>query len=265
MAAAFCAAAFALSPVFAAEPDTVVIGGPENQGPPVIVDLGAIDEAVGAPSGTPDQVKLHPAGKAAVHLHKAGSKPAKAAAAKSKDESKPTAAEAPPQVAPVQTASVTPAETKPAAPPAETPPAPAQTPPPPTPQVAALPSAPKPLTPPPQPEAAPQPEKPGQPSNNFRVLFVVESDQLQDPAPGDLDGLAAKLKTNDQRLQIIAYASGSADQSSAARRLSLKRALTVREFLIERGVRSTRMDVRALGNQSGEGPPDRVDIVLESH
>ena len=78
-----------------------------------------------------------------------------------------------------------------------------------------------------------------------------------------LDSLADKLKGNESRAQIIAFASGSADQSSAARRLSLKRALGVREYLIARGIRSQRMDLRALGNESGEGPPDRVDIVID--
>ena len=40
------------------------------------------------------------------------------------------------------------------------------------------------------------------------------------------------------------------------------RALAVRAFLIERGVRSTRIDVRAMGKQSEGGPSERVDVVL---
>ncbi len=47
---------------------------------------------------------------------------------------------------------------------------------------------------------------------------------------------------------------------SKARRLSLSRALAVRAFLIDQGVRSTRMDVRALGDKVQDGPSDRVDI-----
>jgi outer membrane protein OmpA-like peptidoglycan-associated protein len=60
----------------------------------------------------------------------------------------------------------------------------------------------------------------------------------------------------------VAYAAGNDDATSQARRLSLSRALAVRSYLIEHGVRSTRMDVRALGNKVPEGPPDRVDVML---
>jgi outer membrane protein OmpA-like peptidoglycan-associated protein len=96
-----------------------------------------------------------------------------------------------------------------------------------------------------------------------RLLFQAEADNMQDAARLSLDALAEKLKANDARAQIIAYAAGTADQSSAARRLSLKRALGVREYLISKGIRSQRMDLRALGNESGEGPPDRVDVVID--
>jgi outer membrane protein OmpA-like peptidoglycan-associated protein len=63
------------------------------------------------------------------------------------------------------------------------------------------------------------------------------------------------------RLQLQAYASGGDDQGGQARRLSLSRALAVRGYLIEQGIASTRIDVRALGRAS-EGPPDRVDLLM---
>jgi hypothetical protein len=66
------------------------------------------------------------------------------------------------------------------------------------------------------------------------------------------------------RLQLLAYAGGGAQTPSQARRLSLSRALAVRSKLIEKGIRSTRIDVRALGNKSEGGPPDRVDIIITS-
>ena len=59
-----------------------------------------------------------------------------------------------------------------------------------------------------------------------------------------------------------AFAGGSSGSPSVARRLSLSRALAVRAFLIEEGVRSTRIDVRALGNRAEGGPAERVDVVL---
>jgi outer membrane protein OmpA-like peptidoglycan-associated protein len=42
--------------------------------------------------------------------------------------------------------------------------------------------------------------------------------------------------------------------------MSLSRALAIRSFLIENGVRSTRIDVRALGNKTTEEPFNRVDL-----
>jgi outer membrane protein OmpA-like peptidoglycan-associated protein len=61
---------------------------------------------------------------------------------------------------------------------------------------------------------------------------------------------------------LQAFADGTADTASQARRLSLSRALSIRSYLIEQGLVSTRMDVRALGNRFESGPPDRVDVVI---
>jgi len=61
----------------------------------------------------------------------------------------------------------------------------------------------------------------------------------------------------------MAYAGGGGD-ASKARRLSLSRALAVRTYLIEQGIGSTRIDVRALGNAAEGGPPDRVDLLMLS-
>jgi outer membrane protein OmpA-like peptidoglycan-associated protein len=64
------------------------------------------------------------------------------------------------------------------------------------------------------------------------------------------------------RIQLLAYAGQASDSASQARRLSLSRALAARSQLIEQGVRSTRIDVRALGNKSAGGPTDRIDIIV---
>jgi outer membrane protein OmpA-like peptidoglycan-associated protein len=79
-----------------------------------------------------------------------------------------------------------------------------------------------------------------------------------------LDAIVARLKANDAlRVQLIAHAAGGEDDAIDARRLSLARAVAVRAYLIEGGVRSLRMDVRALGNRpDGGGPTDRVDLVI---
>jgi outer membrane protein OmpA-like peptidoglycan-associated protein len=82
-----------------------------------------------------------------------------------------------------------------------------------------------------------------------------------------LDRLATSLSGSEaQRLQVVAYAASQGNNSSAARRLSLSRALAVRSYLIDKGIRSTRIDVRAMGAPEGanSGPADRVDLVLVS-
>lgn len=95
------------------------------------------------------------------------------------------------------------------------------------------------------------------------IGFAVGAADLPGDGKSVLDQAVAQLKKDDSaRLQIVAYASGGDDSGSQARRLSLSRALAVRSYLIDQGVRSTRMDVRALGNRSAGGSPDRVDILV---
>jgi outer membrane protein OmpA-like peptidoglycan-associated protein len=96
-----------------------------------------------------------------------------------------------------------------------------------------------------------------------RIDFGVNVSDLPPTGRESLDKAAAEMKRDDgTRLQIVAYATGGDESGSQARRLSLSRALAVRSYLIDQGIRSTRMDVRALGNRSPDGPADRVDIVL---
>ena len=66
----------------------------------------------------------------------------------------------------------------------------------------------------------------------------------------------------DFRLQLLAYAGGQDLSSSKTRRMSLSRALAVRSYLIVNGVRSTQIDVRALGSKTNEEPMNRVDLNL---
>ena len=96
----------------------------------------------------------------------------------------------------------------------------------------------------------------------LRLLFEGSTTQLDAAAQQQLQQMAAALAANNQRIQLKAFASGTSDRPSAARRESLSRALAVRSYLIENGVRSTRIDVRALGAPSDGGPSDRVDVIL---
>ena len=99
--------------------------------------------------------------------------------------------------------------------------------------------------------------------SSVRVGFGIGSAKLDSPAEADLKKIADALKADSAlRIQLLAYAGGTGNSASQARRLSLSRALAARSSLINQGVRSSRIDVRALGNKSGGGPADRIDIIL---
>jgi outer membrane protein OmpA-like peptidoglycan-associated protein len=110
------------------------------------------------------------------------------------------------------------------------------------------------------PAAAPATLAPG---GTARILFSAGNAEIPDDAKTRLDAIITQLTANErERLQLVAYANGTANEANQARRISLQRALEIRKYLMERGVPATRMDVRALGNRSeGKDPPDRVDIV----
>jgi len=97
----------------------------------------------------------------------------------------------------------------------------------------------------------------------IRILYAADATDLPEEARRDLDRIAAWLRANPGvRVQIVGYASESAKTGSQARRRSLFRTLAVRTYLIENGVLSTRMDVRALGDRTEEEPKDRVEVKL---
>ncbi len=101
------------------------------------------------------------------------------------------------------------------------------------------------------------------PGRAMQIVFKSTASKLPDTAKAGLKTLAAKLKGQPAlRLQLMAYAGGESLSSGKARRLSLSRALSVRSYLIENGVRSTRIDVRALGNKTAEEPLNRVDVTV---
>tara|TARA_E500000318_G_scaffold101870_1_gene105726 strand:- start:34 stop:1191 length:1158 start_codon:yes stop_codon:yes gene_type:complete len=120
-------------------------------------------------------------------------------------------------------------------------------------QVAAASPAPK--TPAPAPKASS--------GGAISIAFDAETKSLPTNASGTLNEVAEKMKADkSMRVQLLAYASAGERSEAKARRLSLSRALEVRSYLIGKGIASTRMDVRALGNQSPSGSPDRVDLTL---
>ena len=96
------------------------------------------------------------------------------------------------------------------------------------------------------------------------ILFSIEETELPESATPTLNSLVAQMKGNESlRVQLMAYASSADGSASSVRRKSLSRALSVREFLMDQGIQSTRIEVRALGDQNEGGEPNRVDAVIE--
>jgi outer membrane protein OmpA-like peptidoglycan-associated protein len=92
--------------------------------------------------------------------------------------------------------------------------------------------------------------------------FVHGTENIGNDETPVLDRLVAVLKAHsDVRITLTAYAGLDPNSSPRdARRLSLARALAIRDYLTAKGVASGRIDVRALGANVVTGEADRVDI-----
>jgi len=100
------------------------------------------------------------------------------------------------------------------------------------------------------------------------ILFAAGASDPAQSAMGAIKYLAGDLNTAmtsaGARVQLIAYGGDKGDKGSDARRLSLKRALAIRQVLIDDGVPSERIDVRAMGGADDGGPADRVDVYVKA-
>ena len=115
---------------------------------------------------------------------------------------------------------------------------------------------------PPPPEAAP-PAATLPPSSVLSLVFPADTTNLPDTADATVDRIVERLRASDTaRLQLRSYASGTADTAREARQRSLARALALRERLTAFGIRSSRVDVRALGLDEAGGTPDRIEVVF---
>jgi outer membrane protein OmpA-like peptidoglycan-associated protein len=221
----------------------------------VTIDLHALDALPGARPATPES----PA-------HKAVAKPAP----------KSVAIARPAKPSPQQ-ATATPAPASPVGTPV--PASPATTPATPAPPAATLPTAPPanvalaPIAPPPQTTpAAPPPPPPisdaatsaaTATNSGLRVTFGTGETDLSPASASAIHGLVQATPASDNTsYNVVAYAAGTPEDPSTARRLSLSRALAVRSALIADGIASSRIYVRALGATEGDATPDRVDVAV---
>lgn len=148
------------------------------------------------------------------------------------------------------------------------------------------PVAPKPAAPQPAPKPAPAPPKlaraeppprsvttppaaaiPGL-TRRSSILFAADATDPAQSALGAIKFLAGDLNTAmtgpSSRIELKAYGGARGDKSSDAHRLALKRALAIRQILIDDGVATDRIDVQAVGGADDDGPTDRVDVYIKA-
>jgi outer membrane protein OmpA-like peptidoglycan-associated protein len=98
-------------------------------------------------------------------------------------------------------------------------------------------------------------------TSGLRLTFEPGQSDLSPASAESIKQLAQAATPGDMTtFNVSAYAPGKPDDPSTARRMSLSRAMAVRSALVADGVSSARIFVRALGEQHGDGPPDRVDV-----
>lgn len=99
-----------------------------------------------------------------------------------------------------------------------------------------------------------------------QVLFAGAdaAPQAADDVKSIATTLNSALDAGAARVELEAYGGTRGDKSSDARRLSLRRALAVRQLLIDNGVPAERIDVKALGGAEDNGTPDRVDVFIKA-
>lgn len=96
------------------------------------------------------------------------------------------------------------------------------------------------------------------------ITFAAGSTDLSDGARRELDRLAKRLRARSKDdLLVEGYAQKVPGSETGARRLSLDRALTVRNYLGDHGIRASRIEVKSRGSETTDAP-DRVDLTTTS-
>lgn len=97
----------------------------------------------------------------------------------------------------------------------------------------------------------------------FSILFKGTKTSLNEKTELTLKEIAAKaLQHEKQRIRVIGYASENADRTNSARRISLQRAIAVRNFFIRSGLDSSRINVQVMGSDNKKREKDRVEVVF---
>ncbi|MDA0663560.1 MAG: OmpA family protein, partial [Proteobacteria bacterium] len=97
------------------------------------------------------------------------------------------------------------------------------------------------------------------------IGFDGEQSDLPASATGPLDALIERMNQDTNiRIRLNGYASAAGDSPSKARRISLFRALAVRTYMMKNGIRSTRIDIHALGNKGEQDDQNKVDVIIRT-
>jgi outer membrane protein OmpA-like peptidoglycan-associated protein len=116
----------------------------------------------------------------------------------------------------------------------------------------------------PAPVAADAPDTVAKAANSLRITFGPDRSDLNPESDTAITDFAHGAAAPNATFTVTAFAPGG-DDPSTPRRLSLSRALAVRSALMQAGVASVRIYVKALGATApaiDAGPPDRVDVVM---
>lgn len=97
----------------------------------------------------------------------------------------------------------------------------------------------------------------------MRLLFETGQTELSPKDEAAIRDLAHAIPAPAANsVDVVAYAAGKPDDPSTARRVSLSRGLAVRSVLLDSGVPSAQIYVRALGSTARDGPADRVELTV---
>lgn len=98
---------------------------------------------------------------------------------------------------------------------------------------------------------------------DLTLTFEASSSDLNPDTQKKLDDVIKQMISSTAgRLQVRAFATGEDGTASSARRVSLSRALSVRSYLMDHGIKPNRVDVRAMGTETDRSPLDRIDLVF---
>lgn len=99
--------------------------------------------------------------------------------------------------------------------------------------------------------------------DDLTLNFPGNSSDLTGESQKKLDAVIHQMTGMiEGRLQVRGYATGEDGSQSSARRIALSRALAVRSYMMDKGIKPTRVDVKAAGSETDRQPLDRVDLIF---